>query len=231
MLLRHSALIVCLGSIAPVARSGAQSAAAHAEHHPPTDTAMAVTPRSSSSPNGAASPMGGMMKMPPRETYPSLMTLARLSPEERAQLRQDSDDRMLSGTAMMAAGVAQVSVAARRGELTAMQNGLVEVREGLARLEAGLAGRVALDSAPEPSSLALSWFRSEMSLLAPGESVDASFAGGFSRFHLAIMVILVTFALTVVWIHFQKLRRIEELISSQRLGTAGVAPAEGAGRR
>ena len=214
--------IACACSLTLVASTSAQTTAEHEQHHPPDS---ATTARSPTSPSATAMSMGGMMLPPPRDAYPTLMILARLAPAERAQLQRDSEERMLTGTALMAAGMERVTAAARRGEYAMMSDALEEVREGLARLEAGIAGRTALDSAVDAPALALSWFRSEMSLAATGPRNRASLGDGFSRFHLTIMVILGGFAATMIWIHFQKMRRIEALVTDHRQPSGGAAVA------
>ena len=215
----------CACSLTLVVSASAQNKE-HEQHHPP-DSAAAV--RSPTSPSATAMTTGGMTVPAPRDAYPPLMILARLTPAERAQLQRDSEERMLAGTALMAAGIERVTAAARRGEYATMSDALEEVREGLARLEAGIAGRTALDSAVDASSLALSWLRSEMSLTATGPRARAPLGDGFSPFHLTIMGILGGFAATMIWIHFQKMRRIEALVTDHRRssgGAAASAPAE-----
>ena len=218
--------IACACSLTLVASTSAQTTTEHEQHHPPDSAAAARPP---TSPSAAAMSMGGMMLPPPRDAYPTLMILARLTPAERVQLQRDSEERMLTGTALMAAGMERVTAAARRGEYATMSNALHEVREGLARLDAGIAGRTALDSAVDASSLARSWLRSEMSLAATGPRARAPLGDGFSLFHFTLMGILGGFAATMIWIHLQKMRRIEALVTDHRRssgGAAASAPAE-----
>ena len=49
--------------------------------------------------------MEGMGKAPPRELYPTLMSLPELTPEQREQVQSQADERMRSGVALLSEGL------------------------------------------------------------------------------------------------------------------------------
>ena len=67
--------------------------------------------------------MGGMGKMmegmhgpPPKELYPSLMELPELSPEKRAEIEQQADERMKAGSGRLSHAVEKLHAAGRHRE-------------------------------------------------------------------------------------------------------------------
>jgi ferredoxin-NADP reductase len=166
-----------------------------------------------------------MMKMhdtKPKELYPSLMSLPELSPEKRAEVQRQADERTKVGTALMAQGLEQLSNAAG-DDYVAVQKGMEQMREGVALFESGLAAHRALAEGKAPRDIALKWFKGEMNLL-PSPSTDADGGVfGLSWFHFFFMVILIGFAAAMIWMYFYKMRRAAALLQS----LMGGAPAPG----
>jgi ferredoxin-NADP reductase len=169
--------------------------------------------------------MGGMGGNPPKELYPSLMNLPELTPEKRDEVQRQAHERMQAGTALMAQGLERLANAAPGDDYAAMQQATAQVREGLALFESGLAAHRALAEGKAPRDIALQWFKREMNLSAPAAGPEAP-AGlfGLSWFHLLVMVILIGFAVVMIWMYFHKMRRATELLARLTSG----APVAGA---
>jgi ferredoxin-NADP reductase len=166
-----------------------------------------------------------METAPPRELYPSLMSMPELPPEKRAEVQQQAHERMKTGAAEMTQGVERLSEAAAGDDYAAMQEATARMREGLAVFESGLAAHRALAEGEAPRDIALQWFKRQMSLPFPGarqEKVRGIF--GLSWFHFFIMVFLIGFAATVIWMYFQKIQRVTALLRDLT-GGAASAPA------
>ena len=148
------------------------------------------------------------------DTVLSLMRLPVLPAERRTALAQEAHDRMMAGTAAMAAAVDRLSAATTTMRSQEMFEALDQLRTALALIEAGVATRVALDSAPHVRAAGAQWLRTEMSL--PGVQDARGWTHGFSLFHVTVMGLLVTFAVAVVSLQIGKMRRIERLLAAAR---------------
>jgi ferredoxin-NADP reductase len=208
----------------------------HAKHHPgqATGKAEGVPPHGPRA--GMAGGMGGMEGMhggmhtaPPKESYPSLMSLPELTPEKRTELERQEDERMNAGTALLSQGIDRLSDATAKDDYAAMQEATDQMREGLAQFESGLAVRRALAEGRAPRDIALQWFKGQMNLSAPAAGPEAPGGPfGLSWFHFFVMVILVGFAVVMLWMYFHKMRRAAELLKHLTTGaTAAGDAAEG----
>jgi ferredoxin-NADP reductase len=178
---------------------------------------------------GGQGMMGGMMgQNPPKEQYPSLMSLPELTPQRREEILSKAHARMQEGTALLSQGLDRLAQAAGAGDNVAMQEALVLVREGLRRFESGLAAKRAVAEGQAPREIALQWFKREMNLSGPATGEEPGFRlWGMTPFHTFIMATLVVFAGVMIWMYFHKMRRATELL--KRL-TSGVTLTDAAGR-
>lgn len=204
-----------------LAAHGQMSPEEHAKHHP----GEGMQPPGNLPPAGPkAGMMGGMMGgNPPKELYPSLMDLPELTPEKRDEVRRQAHERMQAGMALVSQGLDRLSSANAADDYAAMQQATAQMHEGLTLFDSGLAAHRALTEGKAPRDIALQWFKREMNLSVPTAGPEA--AGGLlglSWFHFVAMVILIGFAVVMVWMYFHKMRRASELLA--RL-TAGVPPA------
>jgi ferredoxin-NADP reductase len=166
---------------------------------------------------------------PPKELYPSLMNLPDLSPEKREEVQRQAHERMKAGAALMGQGLERLSNAASGDDYAAMQEGTAQMREGLALFESGLAAHRALAEGKPPRDIALQWFKREMNLSAPATGPEAPGGPfGLSWFHFFVMVVLIGFAVVMIWMYFHKMRRASELLKRLTSG-APVVGAAGAG--
>ena len=166
---------------------------------------------------GKGGGMGGMMQKmgapKPRDLYPRLMALPDLPMEERRDIERAAQQRMLSGTALLAEGLETLSQAAADDDFTTMQHATATMREGLAQFESGLAARRALAEGKSPRNVALKWFKREMNLLPPvAESSEFRFFG-MTFFHTSIMAGLLIVAVSLVGMYFFKMRRATALLA------------------
>lgn len=179
--------------------------------------------------------MGGMMdgmmeKMgapKPKDLYPSLMELPDLPMERRSELEQEAHGRMIAGTRLLSEGFEELSRSAAGDDFAAMQSATAKIREGLSDFESGLAAHRALREGKAPRNVALQWFKRELNI---DDSVNVAkshaLLWGMSPFHTSVMVVLVAFAVAMIWMYFFKMRRAASLL--ERLSTAN-AVAEGIG--
>jgi ferredoxin-NADP reductase len=133
---------------------------------------------------------------------------------------------MQAGAALMSQGLERLGNAAPGDDYSAMQEATAQVREGLALFESGLAAHRALAEGKAPREVTLQWFKREMNLASPAAGPEAP-AGlfGLSWFHFFGMVLLIGFAVVMVWMYFHKMRRASELMARLTSGapTAGAA--------
>lgn len=242
---------------------GAQpvSPADHAKHHPGQDKGGAAgmppggMPKGKDgaagmAPGGKDAGMGGMMdggmegmmdgmmkKMgvpPPKDIYPSLMSLPELTPEQREQLRAQAQERMRSGVALLSEGLDRLARAAEAEDYAAMQEATGQVREGLARFESGVAAQRALSEGKPPKQVALQWFKSEMNLQPPQGVEPRGGSSGLSALHYFTMVLLIAFALAMLAMYYFKMRRAAALFGrldpdSKSTPPGSPQPKEGGG--
>ena len=211
-----------------------QSPEEHAKHHPNgNDSAMPAAGNDAGKDGAGAmggdmeGMMDGMMKKmgvpPPKDIYPSLMSLPELTPERREEILGLAQNRMSSSVALLSEGLDRLGEAAEDEDYATMQEATAEVREALARFESGLAARRALAEGKPPRQVALQWFKSEMNLQPP-QGIEAS-GGlvGITLFHILTMVLLIAFALAMVAMYFFKMRRAAALFERIE-GDAGSPP-------
>ena len=176
--------------------------------------------------------MDGMMKKmgvpPPRELYPSLMSLPELTAEEREKVGSQAQERMHKGVKLMSEGMDRLATEAENKNYAKMQEATAEVREGLAQFESGLAAHRALTEGKPPRQVALQWFKSEMSLQPP-QGVEANSGSfGLSALHYFTMALLVAFALAMLAMYYFTMRRAAALFG--RLDPAGEDFESGSSR-
>lgn len=232
--------LLSLGVVAVVvgltlALSGyAQSPDEHAKHHPKGDNPATPAAGKDAAMGGMGGGAGkdadkgggmmgggmegmmdGMMKKmgvpPPKDLYPSLMSLPELTTEQREQVRGQAVERMRSGVVLMSEGLEKLATATEYEDYAAMQDATGQVREAIARFESGLAAKRALAEGKPPRQVALQWFKDEMSLQPPQGVEARNGRSGVSLFHLFTMILLVAFALAMVAMYFAKMRRAAAL--------------------
>src|SRR5574338_446910 len=196
------------------------SAEEHASHHPGTSASPGASPGP-----GMMSEMGEKMKdmgaPPPKQLYPTLMSLPSLSPEQRQKVEQQADERMRSGTALMTKALDQLAQAQAASNFAAMHDATVKLHEGMAQFDSGTAAKRALAEGKPPPAVALDWFKREMNLAGP---VPAEHRARLSWLHIVIMTLLIAFAATMIWLYFARVRRANDLLSSLT-GTSQPAAA------
>jgi ferredoxin-NADP reductase len=225
-------LALWIGLLSAVPARGQISPEEHAKHHPgqgagPSQNIPPAGPMKGMM--GGQGMMGGMMgQNPPREQYPSLMSLPELTPQRREEILSQAHARMQEGTALLSKGLDQLAQAAGAGDNVAMQEALVQVREGLQRFESGLAAKRAVNEGKAPREIALQWFKREMNLSGPATGEEPGFRlWGMTPFHSFIMAILVVFAGVMIWMYFHKMRRATELLKRLTSAVPITDAAEG----
>ena len=106
-----------------------------------------------------------------------------------------------------------------------MQRAITAVRVGVLEAESGAAALQAVNEEQSPRQIALTWFKTQMSVPAAiGISMNDEGPWGLSWFHLATMAFLVAFLLGAILIHYARLRRIDGLVQRLTPGTTPAAP-------
>jgi hypothetical protein len=207
----------------------------HKKHHPGQDKEKdkaGMVPGDKGPGKGMGGGMEGMEKMmenmgkaPPKELYPTLMSLPELTSEQREQVQSQADERMRSGVVLLSEGLERLGEATENEDYAAMQEATAQVREAVAQFDSGLAARRALAEGKPPRQVALQWFKGEMNLQPPqGVERRGGFSGG-SLFHLFTMALLIAFALAMVAMYFFKMRRAAALFERIETGAPpGSAP-------
>ena len=204
-------------------RAGAQvSEEEHARHHPGQVTASpGASPAQAPGP-GMMEGMGEMHGVPPKQLYPTLMSLPTLSAEQRKQVEQQADERIRSGNSLMAQAVDALAQSAASRDYAAMQDATTKLHEGMTQLESGISAKRALAEGRPPPQVALEWFKREMNLPLNAAPASNGFFGNM-RFHVAMIAILAAFAAMMIWMYFHKMRRAAHLLQSL---TGGAPLAE-----
>jgi ferredoxin-NADP reductase/ferredoxin len=169
--------------------------------------------------------MGGMMGhvgTPPKQLYPALMDMPKLSPEARQFIEREAQQRLSTGLGAITNGEAGLHQAMAAKDSVAMQQAAAGVREGLQRVESGAAALRALNEGQEPRQIALTWFRSQLSVPADNKSLATPGPLGLSWYHITTMVFLGIFVLATLIIQFARMRRISGLV--QRLASRTAQP-------
>ena len=200
----------------------------HESHHPAnTPAAAGMGSESKSMSREMEGMMRQMLNPPPKELYPTLMSLPELTAKQRADIEREAHGRMTTGTRQMSQGLSRMPQLVERKDYKALQSATEQVRQGLAQFESGLAAHRALAEGKAPKAIALEWFRLEMSLpapISPQSSADGTSAlPGW--FHPTVMALLIGFAALMVGMYFFKMHRAAMLLGSLNAPGAVVAAA------
>ena len=234
--LRRSVGTLLLAALALGAAASGSPQDEHAKHHPSPSSATGATPAQNTAPQaGMQSEMGrGMGEMmermgapPPKELYPALMELPDLPPERRAEVQRLAHERMTEGVKLISSSLEQLTESTSRENYAAMQDATEQLRIGLAQFESGLAAHRALAEGRAPRNVALEWFKKDMNLLPPVAGTPHGFFG-LSWFHYIVMFILTAFAITMIGMYFNKMRRAQALVA-RLAGASGSAAVVDAG--
>src|SRR6266487_3801526 len=195
-------------------RAGAQvSEEEHARHHPGQVTASpGASPAQAPGP-GMMEGMGEMHGVPPKQLYPTLMSLPTLSAEQRKQVEQQADERIRSGNSLMAQAVDALAQSAASRDYAAMQDATTKLHEGMTQLESGISAKRALAEGRAPLEVALEWFRREMNLPISVAPASVGLLGNM-QFHILVITILGAFAAVMIFMYFYKMRRAEHLLQA-----------------
>ncbi len=196
----------------------AQTAEEHARHHPD----QAATPaQPGASPavapggmmGGLGEMMSGMHGPPPKQLYPTLMSLPALSADQRKQVEQQADERIRGGNSLMVEAVDALARSAASQDYAAMHEATVKLHEGMTQLESGIAARRALAEGRAPPNVALEWFRREMNLPVSAAPASVGLLGNM-QFHIVVITILGAFAAVMIFMYFYKMRRAAHLLQA-----------------
>jgi ferredoxin-NADP reductase len=221
---RLAVLTAWVGLALALPAHGQVSPEEHKKHHPGQDKVGQPQGKMGGGMEGMEKMMEGMGKAPPKELYPSLMSLPELTPERREEILGQAHARMQEGTALLGKGLDRMTQAAETGDDAAMEEALAQVREGLSRFESGLAAKRAVAEGKAPRDIASQWFKREMNLLPPAGTEPHGGVLGLSWFHFFVMVVLIGFAVAMIWMYFHKMRRAAQLLQE----LTGGAPVPGA---
>jgi len=189
----------------------------HASHHPAEEASEEGDAEASDGAEPSAPAGGGMGSMmgelepPPKDLYPSLMSMPDLSAQELKEIEQRAKERVQSGLVLMTQAIDQMSRASSENDFESMQAASALFREGFAKFESGLATRQYLSEGQLPREIALNWFRREMNI-HPQSPDHGDGPMGLSWFHFSTMIVLIVFGTTMIGMYFFKMRRASVLI-------------------
>jgi len=201
---------------------GQMSPEEHASHHPAENASekgdgdeSADGEPSESGGGGMGEGMGAMMEQmgvpPPKDLYPSLMSMPELSAQDLEEIEKRAKERVQSGLVLMTEAIDQMSQASSDNDFVSMQTAAVLFREGFAKFESGLATRQFLSEGQHPQEIALNWFRREMNI-EPRHPDHGDGPMGLSWFHFSTMIVLVVFGAAMIVMYYFKMRRASMLI-------------------
>src|SRR6266496_2400093 len=195
--------------------AGQVSEQEHLKHHPQQSSpAPQQGAAASASPRGMMEGMGEMMRgmhgTPPKQLYPTLMSLPSLSPEQRQKVEQQADEQIRSGTTLMNQALDELAQAQAAANFSAMHEATRKLHEGMAQFDSGTAAKRALAEGKAPRDIALTWFKREMNL-TPAVREASHGARGLSLFHFFTMALLIAFALAMLAMYYFKMRRAAAL--------------------
>lgn len=191
----------------------------HQQHHPGQASAD-QPPEQTSKDEEIGGMMDGMGAPPAKELYPQLMSFPDLTPAQRTEILNLSDEEMREGIALLSAGVEQLDQASQINDFAAMQAAVNKMHEGLSRFESGLAVKRSLVDGRQPREIAMGWFKREMNLNPSQPAPLHQGILGVSWFHFFLMAALIAFAVATLWIYFQKMRRATQLLLNLTGGPA-----------
>lgn len=174
-------------------------------------------------PGGQASSMMAMMRNccgqdARTPLFAALMRLPGMPAEQRQQVAAQAHDRLNQGLALLTQGARD---ARRASTPLAMSQAGERARDGLSLFDSGAAAQAALSGQRNPQTVALNWFRDELSLPEQtGQHGDSLF--GLTPQHLLLMTVLLLVSGGLLVLQLLRLRRVRELMS------AGIPPAAGA---
>ncbi|MCY7360371.1 MAG: oxidoreductase, partial [Rudanella sp.] len=177
---------------------------------------------------GMGGGMGDMMKEmgkpTNKELYPTMMQLPQVPPERRAEVNQLADDRVNEGNELLIIGMENLKAAIQMDDFAAIQEANAQIRQGQRVLESGLAARLTLATNRNPQLAAFRWFRQDMNLTPADAAAPLS---GLSLFHYIAMLTLAVFAIVMVWMYFQKMKRANALVDKLAGNPPGNTPPPG----
>lgn len=197
----------------------------HAGHHPskdekPTNEIPSIQPgidASSMMGPGMGKGMDKMMEKmgapKPKDLYPSLMRMQSATPEQTTLLLSKATERMRSGNEQLSNGFTRLAEASQAEDYAQMQIALETVKEGIAHFDSGLATKRALLDGQEPRRVALTWFKTQMDILPSIPEDNQTIILGMTPFHTSIMVILLLFAVVMIYVYGLKMRRASVLLA------------------
>jgi len=222
-----------MGSSAPMPSSGSGSSpAASAPSAPPGGAMggmMGAPPGAASGPQagGVCGGMMGCMGGGAKPFYPALMDMPSLTPEARRFIETEAAKRLGAGSEAITIGQAPLHAALSANDPAAMQQAAASVREGLLQVESGASALQAVNEGQQPRQIALTWFKTQMSVPVGDAMVMGDGPWGLSWFHLTMMAFLVAFLLGAILIHYARLRRVGGLVDRLIPGGEAAAPSAG----
>ena len=211
----------------------------HESHHPQSsatpDTSMAGMKPKSDMPNDTSKNMGGgakagmdggggmggggmgdmmkgMGKSGNKDLYPSMMEFPELPTEKRNQIIKLANQRVNEANALLLSGMDDLKVALLNHDFAATQEANNQIKQGQKVLESGLATQLTIAENRSPQTTALRWFKQNLSIDQIVETDNSTGLFGLSWFHYISMLSLVAFAIAVIWMYFQKMKRANSLV-------------------
>ena len=171
--------------------------------------------------------MCGMHGPASRELYPTLTAVPELTPETRATIAKDADQRANRGMRRLNEAIVTLN-SVSSGDAGAVTAGALDtLREGIADMETAAAARKALAAGAQPRDIAVSWFKETMNIAPPHAAFEGQRVFGVSWLHLAIMVAGAAITLGLIALYVQRVRGAVALVGRlQLVPTRPCRPSE-----
>ena len=212
----------------------------HSAHHPGAQQpgparapqGQASPPQGQASPasgcgpasSGAMGSMCGMHGPATRELYPTLMTVPELTPEVRAAIAQDADQRANRGMRRLNEAIVTLNSVSGNDAGAVTAGALDTLREGIADVETAAAARKALAAGAQPREIAVSWFRQTMNIAPLHASFEDRQVFGVSWLHLAIMAAGAAVTLGLIALYVQRVRGAVALVGRLEVALGPPTP-------
>src|SRR6266567_9032964 len=137
---RAALVAAIVGVLSQLCAAAQVSAEEHASHHPNQGASPGMSASPGTSPSGGmmgemSKMMEGMHGVPPKQLYPTLMSLPTLSAEQRQQVEAQADERIRTGSSLMGQAIDALAQGAASQDYTAMQDATMRLHEGLTQFE------------------------------------------------------------------------------------------------
>lgn len=197
----------------------------HSGHHPTAGEAAPNSGPPANAANGNA-PMSGMKqgmgdmmgRPPPKEFFPSLLELPKMSFEQRASIERQAYAWLSEGLDELQVAETALRHANASNDLASAEQASAQLQDAVARARTGVTILRALSAGKSSREIAMGWFRDQLDI-APAETNGAhGSVFGLSWFHVLTMALVAALSTVIGTLQLLRTRRAAAL--ANRLANA-----------